>query len=305
MPVTSVSKVECIQGGFESKGQRSGNLEYIAITNDEDPDFYSVISQSIANFGVPDIGSYWNWNGISDANFKVSSIEASIIDVKTHWKISVTYSVDSNGENEVAPWDREPSIEFDGIVYQKPVIRDVFGKALTFSNGEYPNQPFEIDDSRSVIIYSRAYRGFDAAFAEDYRDSINLDPYLGFRPGRLKVARFTGSYQTESQYKYWQVSIELHINREGWLLEYLDRGTFVLGPNGPVNGIDENGNVVPENLDGNGGGLPEGQDPVFLVRRVLKERRFSRLPIRLSDFYGRRVSLLPIVVIPPPPTFPT
>ena len=116
-----------------------------------------------------------------------------------------------------------------------------------------------------------------------YNFTTNLFPFEG------KIKQWSGVFGFEDKIKYWKHTIELHINPLTWRFLILDRGTttieFKKSFSGKIIGqvrkrmVDEDGVPItePQKLDGNGGLLPDGKPPVYLLYAKYKEVPYANI----------------------------
>lgn len=118
----------------------------------------------------------------------------------------------------------------------------------------------------------------------DYNFSLTVSPFVG------KMKQFSGSFHFQDNIKYWKHTIELHINPLGWRFPLLDRGTTktvrdddptssTYGDMQPKRIVDTDGIPLtePQKLDGNGGLLRPGRDPVYLLYAKYEEVPYGNI----------------------------
>jgi hypothetical protein len=108
--------------------------------------------------------------------------------------------------------------------FTRPVAKDLDGKAIQNSAGEWFDPPPEIDDSRPILTIQRNQALWSPALAIQYQDAINSEPFLGFAKGVVKVAGISATNQIENGQAFWSVTYEFHFRRDGWELKVQDRG---------------------------------------------------------------------------------
>ncbi len=169
------------------------------------------------------------------------------------------------------------------------------------------NPPLETEREISIYTFTFSYAGYAADYWGGLRGALNSDAvtidnqWLGFqanwKPYTAKIKNADGQFKYENGFKYWEISLEVHHDPEGWDRHILDAGTTlggVIDPNDAartpsigdllavpevvlnrwVVGVD--GHPIGENIpfDGNGFPLrnPTADNRVYLDYRVnLKE----------------------------------
>lgn len=233
--------------------------------------------------GLPRRGSIYATDTEVDLSARVKSIDPSQdSDNAKIWLVRVEY--DSRVEDEPEnPLERPPEISWGFAQFQRIAWRDVDGKAIVNSAGEYFDPPIEIDDSRPVLSIVRNEASFNPSLAIEYQDAVNSDSFMGFSAGQAKVSNITARSVREGDYQYWQVAYEFHFRRDGWAVRPLDQGRYSTG-RVRIPEIDEDGNEIPDShvidpvpLDGNGQPIdnPGPDNCVFLEFHAYKRRAFS------------------------------
>lgn len=185
--------------------------------------------------------------------------------------------------------------------HQDPDTGQWVGKPIINSATGRFSVPTMADRSRLIVTVVRNEVYFDIPLAVEYFDTTNEDRFWGQDPGIVKCDAITGAKVWERYgagvLGYWEVTYELHFDRDGWHEKRLDEGAFALKtiPD-PSSGtgatklglalpIDANGVPFtgPVLLDGQGGQLsPEAiaaGNVVYLDFVTLDPRPFA--PLRL------------------------
>ncbi len=220
------------------------------------------------------------------------------------WRVDVTYSVDSSEALPTATFSQEPWLEPTQYFYtstntREPVTVDEEGRAVVPSSGGTFQKPPERDKAVEVItIKKREPRGgFDPSVRYGYLNALNDS--AEFIEGNVytketlllrkwdaspRTAKITSANGTISTEFYWDVTIVIHVNRDGWKTRILDRDIFwadkannkklAAGVRGsrtlqpvPLNGLgqrifDANGGILNEPTTGTNTDLHAGLPPL-------------------------------------------
>jgi hypothetical protein len=192
------------------------------------------------------------------------------------WTVTVQYGpYEPASDNPLA----EPAqVEVDHDHFDRPVIRDVDGNLICNSAGDPYNPPIRKDDSRPVLTVVKNYPApFDLALADDYRDTINSTPFFGVPPGRVKCRAPRASRQFHPVIgEFYRVTFQFDFNRDGWNAKPLDEGFRYLSGAQLVAAFDGNSLASePVLLDGEGGRLAVGGDPVYHDFQIYEGRDFA------------------------------
>ena len=197
------------------------------------------------------------------------------------------------------PLEQRPEFSWTFADVNEPIDKDKDNKPITNSAQEPFDPPIAEDYSDQVFRVVRNEATFDKLFAADFKNSVNIDTFLGFPPGTCWLKVFDGDEIKEAGLIYWRVSYEIHIRYDkdneqasGWERNILDQGyrTIALDEAGepkltedgkPTYEVmkDKDKNLLsqPVQLDGEGQKLSAGAVPVFLEFETKKVRQFSIL----------------------------
>jgi hypothetical protein len=192
------------------------------------------------------------------------------------WTIALEYG--PLEDTEVDPLNKPADVELDHDHFDRPVIRDVDGNLICNSAGDPFNPPIRRDDSRPVLTVVKNYPApFDMNLADDFRDTINITPFFGRPPGTVKcraprAARLFHSVIGE----YYRVTLQFDFNRDGWNARPLDEGFRYASGGQLVPALSGNALATePVLLDGSGGLLAVGGDPMFHDYQIYEGRDFA------------------------------
>lgn len=179
---------------------------------------------------------------------------------------------------------REPAdVQWNTTKFQKAVQRDADGKLIANS----ARDPFEAgltkDANRFQVTITKNVLTWNPAAVASFVDTTNEDPFLldrhppGLARGTCKLSSLGATavwYDDLSDIHYWKRTAVVEVDLAGWNAVPLDAGfqAVVSVPGvAPVGGLKK-GKIVladgttpstPQPLNGAGGKLPVGADPVY------------------------------------------
>lgn len=213
----------------------------------------------------------------------------------TGWVARYTYS--TARELAIDPTSEPAIITVNTEQFQKVAEKDITGYSICNSAGDPFDPPYMIDDSRRVIMISKNMSGHPS-WILNYADVVNSDVFtikgVSYAVGQGKVQRVTiGEDQVRNGVQFNVVTIEIHLQRNGWLLEPLDVGFRQLAYDGttriniynPAATTSETGELervtAPVQLDGAGKAQtdPTTATAVYGSFIVYETAPFSVLPL--------------------------
>jgi len=131
-----------------------------------------------------------------------------------------------------------------------------------------------------------------------FQDTVNSDVFWGSAPGTVKCMSITAERQQKqladgSIFPFIKATYQFRF-RDSWDLQILDTGSYYIVPGNPSQlpennqapkkliAKGEDGHPIPVLLDGKGGKLAEGKDPVYQVYRVYQWQPFGILNLPQS-----------------------
>lgn len=192
--------------------------------------------------------------------------------------------------SDPAQIDLEENPLFDPLIVEFSTIHEtqVLQKARNINNADVAlcNSAFEPWDAADLVIpksrtawritFNRA--SFDNIEAEDYTDSVNSTPFYGFEVRQALMHDISAIYQIRNNIRFWQITCEIHFDRDTYDLQLLDQGhrELVAGvvPFKLFADVDGKPDPIPRLLNGSGHQLANGAAPVFIRYRYKKERDF-------------------------------
>ena len=175
------------------------------------------------------------------------------------WEVTVTYSTERQLASD--PEDDEALVSFDSEIYQEPVFKDRMGNAILNSAGDAYVDPVPARDAAQLIAKIRKNVTSVPAWVIDYQRSVNDGSItiggLAIAAGKAKAQRVAiGERQKRGLVTFYELSYEVHLNKDGWHLQPLDAGLRERNTAGKlVDIINEGDNSPPSSpvpLDGAG-----------------------------------------------------
>lgn len=148
--------------------------------------------------------------------------------------------------------------------------------------------PPEIEETRPVLFFARNESTFNDAYAEEFKDSVNSDEFLGYPPGTVKCRDISGKRYWDPDWGwFFTVTYQFEFDDDddgyGFLKQIINMG-YRYKKNGtgtPINAVDGAGNPVTDAvpLAANGDMLPQGKDIYTLFFNEFPQVEFSDLNI--------------------------
>jgi hypothetical protein len=233
-------------------------------------------------------------------NVKQSNIEGAFRCI-----VTCEYSSIINPHKKtVDPLKEKPQVSWTFVTSDEPIdmalarIEPTYAKNVPITNSAEESFDPPITEERSdlVLHYVRNEKHFYAERARKYIGAVNSDRFLGFGPGRAKLAVWEADKIYDDDYgDYYRVTYEIHFREfehngkeYGWVRRILDQGfrEYITDPIGPwcYREIeDDAGNKIsePAKLDGRGRLLTGNtkNKGVFLIFETKEKKSFSVLDI--------------------------
>jgi hypothetical protein len=168
-------------------------------------------------------------------------------------------------------------------------VFDKNGDTINNSAGDPFDPPLMMDDSRRVISVSKNLAAHPT-WILNYQDTVNSDSFtvrgVTYTAGQGKLQRVSISNElSRNGTTYYVVQFEIHLQKNGWLLQPLDAGFRERDYSGDliniVNPGDNEEPSAPVPLDGAGTALdnPSFTNNVTLSFSVYETAAFSALPL--------------------------
>mgnify|MGYP000937287965 CR=1 FL=1 len=207
-------------------------------------------------------------------------------DLKT-WELVCTYRnvyVEAQQYNP-NPLLRPPQISWSSVSYEEDFIKDVTGKAVLNSAGDYFEPPAKVQRSRWQVTYAKNVPGVPP-WIFGYIDAINSDNFYLDGVSVPRACAFLESVQIspvkiEDNYAFRELTLSFLLQGYSWQPMILDQGLYEKDANGERKRIRIGGEPVsdPVLLDGNGKPLvdPSPSNARFLPFKAYKELPFSSI----------------------------
>lgn len=240
--------------------------------------------------GLPEIqDGYSVFGDEADSEAKLVTVEARPHDNHPYlWAVTCNYVSKPQNHPDYQhndPLQRRARRKSSFVREKDYKTADLQGNAIMNSAGE-PYDPTETDGYVQVIEYQKNLASTFEDLQEQFLGATNTDRAFGKDAYTLKVDAFN---QAEEQYengvRFWPSTLVLHCRSipEGqaraWQYEPLDRGTRQLIGGVTIKRLrDANGRPMGVGLlNGSGGQLAFGDDPVYLIFYIRPELSFAPL----------------------------
>jgi opacity protein-like surface antigen len=162
---------------------------------------------------------------------------------------------------QVRPW----SLKFGAEQTQQaaPAVDKLFQKVRASNGQPYTGLQYDVALCYFELTIPRLTANFSKPGA--YVNAVNSDTFMGFLPGILRCTGYDITSQFEQQWGYYfEVGLKFQIRNNGHVTQVLDEGTFWKVGFDNVKNTDKWSNPIDGAvlLDGAGGKLPDGGNPV-------------------------------------------
>jgi hypothetical protein len=133
------------------------------------------------------------------------------------WLVTVEYSSLTGDESRGAddPRARPLEMETDFMSFNVPMLYDNNGKAILNSANDRMDPPWEMEDSRPVLRFSRYETSLDLARSLAFRNAVNLDTFYGFADGELMCMYIKQKRHFENGIECWHTQYEFQGKANG------------------------------------------------------------------------------------------
>lgn len=276
MTVTYLGEITGSRTGSNTLGVRSYSRSFRLSTSTQSEGVYSVGSHS----SLPAIGSVYP----DDSSAWCRSLEVNNSDPWKGWTVTAAYS--SEQELKENPTEDPAKITVSTEQFQKVAEEDINGYGIVNSAGDIFDPPHMMDDSRRVITVTKNILTAPL-WLLDYADVVNNDTFtvlgITYAVGVAKIQRISISgTQVRGAFNFLSMQIDIHLRREGWLLEPLDIGFRYLSGVYRKNIVSDDGLPVTTPVMLNGSGLvlsnPTTSTAVYRSFTIYKTNTFSVIP---------------------------
>ena len=288
MAIKSVKrKYSSINATGELQGRRTYKEVWVVVTDgvNVDPTTISADDRLPGKFSV-----YPSDAGAQCVKQDYDELDGNVWLVTCHYDSVSDDPERDGGEAEQLSWP--PRYSIASTPYEKVLPKDFtnvgtqqipdIGKAfLNSANQPFDEQVATVDDSRLIVTIQQIEATFPIETAFAYQKTVNsLTTTMGgksFNPGTSLLYSISGSDNWRNAVHYWDVTYEFHIDRQGWRRKQLDKGAYYYQDDDTAD-EDKKTYFSEENpseeklLNGLGGKLPVGEDPVFIEFIVFEEK---------------------------------
>ena len=229
MAVIKMGRVAGAELDYQRPYDSTSRLQWLAVTNSNADSEATVYQYGLDNgiLPLPYVSPHPTLNGHYCRSVKVRQASGA----PRHWTIDAEYSSapTKDGENEENPLLRPAKIQWRTNQYRQAIEKDITGKAILNSAGDYFDPPIEVDRSRWTASVSKNVATVPG-YLLDYADAINNN---SFSISGLSVEQYTAKVQDisiselkiEGDVLYYEFSYSLEFRREKWQpFEVLDQG---------------------------------------------------------------------------------
>ncbi len=179
------------------------------------------------------------------------------------------------------PVARPAVVRYTTIKTMEIVSKDAIGDAITNSAGVPFDPPLERVKARLGMHVTRNQAYLAPDIYGRFIDSVNSAPWAAGSAGTWKCEDISATRKYEEGIWFWEVSFDFIYNSDKWNpKQVLDAGTFWLDVDDVRHRFkDSFGAPLARGLlDGDGGELPQGDDPVYIdIDEFYDEQNFDEL----------------------------
>lgn len=209
MPHVSTEELWTTRASGDTKAHREWDRKFIVI--------YDEIVHAAEVLEATGVPIRWEPHPL-DANMLAEHGEATNKDDDPYvWEVTITYSSRAGDEDrgQDDPRDRPIEIETDFVSFQVPMLYDKNGKAVLNSAKDRFDPPWQMEDSRPVLRYSRYESALNLARSLAYRNAVNIDGFAGFSAGELMCMHIKQKRHFENNIECWHTQYEFQGKANG------------------------------------------------------------------------------------------
>jgi len=245
---------------------------------------------------VFDVGSHPSLPSIGDiyprdAGSFCQSLDVECVAGWKQWRVTAEYAV-SEAPNQGPPENDPYKLSWSSEIYQEPVFREATEDqdAVCNSAGDYFVDPAPQRDAAQLIAKIKQNYQVIPQTILTLQNTVNESAItIGGLTIDAQLAKMTrveiSSFKQRGDYRYYEVSFEIHIKKEGWRPTILDAGLREIDPNDETKRIhikdDEEVEITsPVPLDGEGKRLvnPSPSTARFKTFQIYAEADLTVLP---------------------------
>lgn len=279
MTVSYLGEITGERSATNSLGKRSYTRAFKLTTSTTAEGAYAVGSHaSLPNIGAvfPDDSSAW-----------CVSLDVKNSDPWKGWTVTAEYN--SDRELAIDPTTEPAIVRISTEQFQKVVEVDINGDSICNSAGDPFDPPFMMDDSRRVVSITKNMSGIPS-WILNYADTVNSDAFtikgITYSVGQGKVQRVAiGEEQTRNGVPFVVVELDIHLQRDGWILKPLDVGFRQLAYDATtrINITNDDNSLPPAPVPLNGLGKvlanPSSATAIYGASVIYQTAVFSVLPL--------------------------
>ena len=251
--------------------------------------------------GIPTIGSSWIYGNEYHEYSRVLSYNCDRLEGTDYaWHVTVNYGLREN--DELSTYDPElaqPEASMGSEVDSVPALGTFNGSQFTYSGGlrnsageAYEPAPTRRVSRSTLAITRNEHITTDVMATKfQYESRVNTDTFWGWAPGYVVCDAITTAitYVEIPQergggiYPYLRTTYNFVFDPFGWHPKIVDQGSYYIDDDdNKVAFTTDDGQPINGLLDGSGGKLPDGDDPVFEEKKVQPQIAFSGLQLPRS-----------------------
>lgn len=270
-------------------GQSATRGFTVLLDGTDDPELEPIVARQAT--GIPRIRQAYHSNY---PLLRCISISPRAVGVH-FFEVACQYGTSAKRTTE-DPLDEPPHRSWTSVISAEPITYDIDGNSIENTAGKVFKPPITINVYDSALRITRNEATFNPVQQAEYRNTTNLQTFLGAPPGTARLVTFDGDEVIEADMTYWRVLYEIHFRLQkrpedqskylGWLRRVANRGLMqYLGtakPDGTPdekNCIDSTGEPVrePANLALDGKQLAHGLETIWLYFTTLESKDWGAL----------------------------
>jgi hypothetical protein len=171
-----------------------------------------------------DAGSFCN-----EIDFQQDSEDACLwlVTLKySSWDVAHELGTSQAQNGAINPTEMAPEVNWSFAKYEVSNTQDINGNPFINTAGDPLENPPKVEETRQVLSFVRNEQNYNDNYAQQFRDHVNSDIFLGWPPNMVKCKSILGQrvYTADWGY-YWKVSYEFEF-RVGTLLNYAEEWVF-------------------------------------------------------------------------------
>lgn len=184
------------------------------------------------------------------------------------------------------PLNMRPKVSWGGSKFEVARARDLDGKPFINTANEPLEDVPKFEETRPLLTITRNEETFNAAYANQFKDTVNQDTFLGYPPNTVKCKDIVGERDYHADWGYfWEIKYEFEIrddtatDGDGWTTVLTNIGFRELVGSTPTEVIIGGKPVSEPVLLNEAGRYVPGADPHYLEFRVYESVDFGQLNI--------------------------